>query len=63
MALAGTTVVILSKKVVEKSVKSQKFGVRAYVVNLIQLGTALAEASDHPQRWPPPFGKQIVWFR
>jgi hypothetical protein len=31
--------------------KVEKFGVHAYVVNLIQICTALALASDHLQIW------------
>jgi hypothetical protein len=36
---------------IDKVLKVEKFGVHAYVVNLIQLCTALALASDHPQIW------------
>jgi hypothetical protein len=36
---------------IDKVYKVEKFGVQAYVVNLIQICTALALASDHLQRW------------
>jgi hypothetical protein len=40
---------------IDKVLKVEKFGVQAYVVNLIQICTALA--SDHPRIGKPIFGK------
>jgi hypothetical protein len=48
--------------VVNNFKKSKNSGVQAYVVNLIQLCTALALASDHLQRWQPHLWKATLTF-
>jgi hypothetical protein len=48
-------VCVVNMSKIDKFLNVEKFGVQAYAVNLIQLCTALALASDHPQKWQTYF--------